>query len=207
VPAVDDAGRVRAELGYLVEVLVVAGLVWLVRRLWRRPAGLTMTTVGQSPALVPDVADETVAADQLAADQWRRLAQDLPGRGDLRLALRAFYLGRLADLAQRHLIALARHKSNRDYERELDRRARPWPELRQAFAEDVAAFDRIWYGRHGVTSDLLARFQTNLERLKTRCKRTAGFLGCGPCCAWGSGGVWAWRIANCPGRQRMPASS
>ena len=117
-------------------------------------------------ASVPDIADENVIASQLPEDDWLRLARELMGRGELRLALRALYLAGLAHLAQREMIRVAKFKSNRDYEQELRRRARALPELQAAFAENVGIFDRVWYGLHEVTQEALQRFQINLEKIK-----------------------------------------
>src|SRR2546423_5252771 len=96
----------------------------------------------------PDLTDENVAADQLPEDGWTKLGRELLERGELRLALRAFYLASLAHLAGRHLISLAKFKSNHDYERELRRRGHSFPELLSLFGENVQVFDRIWYGMH-----------------------------------------------------------
>ena len=115
---------------------------------------------------LPDLADETVTASQLPENEWLKLARDLMGKGELRLALRALYLASLAHLAQRELIRIARFKSNRDYEQELRRRARALPELQAAFTDNTSLFDRAWYGLHDVTQEVLQRFQANLERIK-----------------------------------------
>jgi hypothetical protein len=53
---------------------------------------------------------------------WTRLGREFRQRGELRLALRAFYLASLSHLAAKGLVTVARFKSNRDYERELRRR-------------------------------------------------------------------------------------
>ena len=116
-------------------------------------------------AQVPDLGDERVVASQLPADDWLKLARELMGKGELRLALRALYLASLAHLAQREMISVARFKSNRDYERELRRRARALPDLLSAFAENVGIFDRAWYGLHDVTEEAVQRFQSNLEKI------------------------------------------
>ena len=86
-------------------------------------------------------------------DEWLKLARELAGRGDWRLALRALYLGTLGHLAARELVSLARFKSNRDYQLEVARRARGNPDLRRAFEENVARFDRVWYGLYAVSSE------------------------------------------------------
>ena len=134
---------------------------WRNRHLRREPIS---TEILQS---VPDLQDENVGADQLPEDGWTKLARELLARGEFRLALRAFYLASLAHLAERNLISLARFKSNRDYERELDRRAHSFPNLRQRFGENVNAFDRVWYGTHQATSELVAQFATNVESIRS----------------------------------------
>ena len=145
--------------------LVISGLIIFGWRAWRsrrRP----VVGVGVPLAPLPDVADESVLADQLPEEEWLQLARDLVGRGDLRLAVRAFYLACLAHLAHRGWIRIARHKSNRDYVVEVHRRARELPALQAAFGENVAIFDRVWYGLHEVTAEALSRIEDNLERIR-----------------------------------------
>ena len=112
------------------------------------------------------MADERVSADQLPEDQWTRLARDLLGKGEFRLALRAFYLSSLAHLAACGLIALARFKSNRDYERELNRRSHALPALGSTFSENVLTFDRVWYGLHEANEEMVQQFAGNVERIR-----------------------------------------
>ncbi len=112
---------------------------------------------------VPDLRDDTVLATQLPEDEWLRLAQALLQKGERRLALRAFYLSALSNLAGRGLLAIARHKSNRDYLLELRRRAREQPDLQGAFARNVARFERVWYGAHPADDALLAEFQVDRQ--------------------------------------------
>ena len=103
----------------------------------------------------PDLRDERVTADQLPEDGWLQLARELMESGELRLALRAFYLAGLAHLGHRELIQLARHKSNRDYDRELRRRARGKTGTAHRLRRQSASFERVWYGEHTVTPDTL----------------------------------------------------
>jgi hypothetical protein len=113
-----------------------------------------------------DLAEESVTADQLPEDEWLRLAREMIARGEWRLALRAFFLAGLAHLSQRGLIALARHKSNRDYQSELNRRAPAQPTLHDAFAQNLRVVERTWYGRHEVKPEMVEAFQSNLEQLR-----------------------------------------
>jgi len=68
-------------------------------------------------------------------------------------------------LAAKNLVTLAKFKSNRDYERELRRRGHALPDLPPLFTENVSVFERVWYGMHEVTAELVTRFIVRVERL------------------------------------------
>jgi hypothetical protein len=152
----------------LVGLLLAATTAALLLLLWRvwRWRGRTPSAVGRAVVVAPDLADAAVGAEQLPEEEWLRLAEEQRGRGNFRLALRALYLASLAYLARREWITLARHKSNRDYERELRRRARGAPELLGAFGANVTAFERAWFGRHDVTGAEWAEFESNVRRIR-----------------------------------------
>lgn len=147
-------------IGLAVAAVIVL-IVLLVRR--RRPRA---AVVAEAVAVRPDLNAENVTADQLPEDGWLQLARELRESGQLRLALRASYLASLAHLGHRELIRLARHKSNHDYDRELQRRARANTELLGAFDRNLDAFERAWYGEHEVTDATLGDFSHNLERIR-----------------------------------------
>jgi len=152
---------------YALVAAVLLAIGFLLVRLWRnrQPKPELVQTEALLP--VPDLRDENVSADQLPEDGWIKLARELLARGEFRLALRAYYLSSLAHLAERNLISLARFKSNHEYERELNRRAHSFPNLRQLFGENVNAFDRVWYGTHEASGELVTQFASNVERIKT----------------------------------------
>lgn len=166
-PSMDGLSLAGVMKGLLILLAAaLAGLiVWLLVRLWRSQAPTQEFAVEALPA-VPDVSDENVGAEQLPEDGWIKLARELLERGELRLALRAFYLAALAHLAERNLISLAKYKSNRDYERELLRRGHALADVPGLFSDSVVAFERVWYGRHGVSPDLLEEFARTVERIK-----------------------------------------
>jgi hypothetical protein len=147
-------------------VVVVSVLAVILLRAWQRRVRAEAVNAEVVTA-VPDLRDENVGANQLPEDGWLRLARELMSRGELRLAMRALYLASLAHLARRELVNLAKFKSNRDYERELRRRGRALPAVLEAFAENVTAFDRAWYGLHEVSREALEQFEVNFERIKT----------------------------------------
>ena len=154
-------------LVFLLVLLIGALLLLLLVRLWKqRREGDVPQLAAHALAAVPDLAEGDLAADQLPVDGWITMARDYLARGELRLALRAFYLASLAHLAQRNLVTIARYKSNHDYERELSRRAHALPEVMSRFTENVSIFDRIWYGMHEVNESMLDHFQRNVEKMK-----------------------------------------
>jgi len=83
----------------------------------------------------------------------------------LRLVLRALYLASLAHLAEHEIIIIAKYKSNRDYELELQRRAHDQVDLQAVFSHNVAMFDRAWYGMYEVTQEEMKHFTANQERI------------------------------------------
>lgn len=139
-------------------------LIWAIMRIVRSPRKLTVQA--QAISIPPDLRAEDLVADQLPEEGWMQLAREHAERGDHTLALRAAWLGCLAHLGQRELLRIARHKSNRDYDQELRRRARALTPLLGAFAENLQAFERAWYGRHDVRSDDLSTFEGNLETIR-----------------------------------------
>lgn len=164
-----DAGTLRALLIGVIVVLA-AGLALLA---WRQLRGVRSGVAEGSAAPgaagpAPDLTDDGVLATQLPEDEWLALARRLVESGNHRLALRAFYLSILAALGERGLLAIARHKSNRDYVLELRRRARDRSdEVPVAFARNVHRFERVWYGEHDADDGLLADFQADRARVLT----------------------------------------
>jgi hypothetical protein len=152
----------------LLYALVAGALATLVIFLFRVWRGRRRTPPAVAEAIfpLPDLADENIRADQLPEDGWTRLGRELLERGEYRLAMRAFYLASLAYLAGRNLISIARFKSNRDYERELNRRAHSFQNLLAIFGDNLLAFERVWYGTHEANQELVGQFASNLEKLK-----------------------------------------
>lgn len=152
---------------YVLIIIIVVAALYLLYRFFDRRARRASSVAAQPIQTVPDLSDENVGADQLEEDVWLVMAKDLVARGDLRLAMRAFYFSSLAHLAKRNLISLATYKSNRDYEREILRRSHALPQLTALFGENVSTFDRIWYGLHDVNMELTTRFAANVEKINS----------------------------------------
>ncbi len=151
-------------------LLAAAVLFALLRS--RRFAPTIAVEAFPAEAPVPDLSREDIQADEQPDDEWMRLASEYRRDGNLRFAIRALYLACLSSLASAKLISIARGKSNLDYSREFQRRARRLPaELPDRLRVNVSLFERSWYGAHAVTEEMLDQFEQNLTALKTQ---TAG---------------------------------
>lgn len=161
------AAGLRAFLLGAAALFTIALAAYLLRRWYTgRVRNAEADSIAIAPA--PDLEDENVTADALPEDQWMALAEELLAKGERRLAIRALFLAALARLGEHGLINLARYKSNHDYVRELARRAHAAPDHVTSFNAMVLAFERVWYGAHAITDDLIALFQRDEERAGTR---------------------------------------
>lgn len=163
------AATVQRVLFVLLAVVgcMLAVLLW---RAWKARHKQHSEVKGEEILTTPDLVDDGVDANELPEDGWRVLAGELMEKGELRLALRALFLAGLAFLAGNEMITIAKFKSNRDYERELRRRAHGEPRLIAAFAEHVTMFERVWYGMHEVTRQCMKHFAANHEKLRSYAK-------------------------------------
>jgi hypothetical protein len=153
-------------LAYLLLAAAVGAIAWILLRLYGgRPRAMAASAVA-APAAVPDLASEQVSAELLPEEGWLALASEKAAQGEWRLALRAVYLGTLAHLARRELVRLAPAKSNREYLAELRRRARALPRLPEAFGSCALRFERVWYGTHAATPELLDEARADLESMR-----------------------------------------
>ena len=147
---------------YALGALVVGFVLWRYGpRVWRVRRRLRVTPEDEGARVV---LGEVVGAEQSAADLLSE-ADELARRGDPRAAIRRAYVALLCELADRRVIRLARHKTNRDY-LEAVRRARAdlYPEVRPLTAD----FERHWYGSAPATpadwESFRARHREALQR-------------------------------------------
>lgn len=147
-------------------VVAIGLLVWLAWLIYRRTRGREKDEVSvESGGMAVDLASEDIVASQLHEDEWLRLAREQIERGDERLAIRALFLATLAHLGEKGLLRIVRSKSNRDYRRELERRARTRPDLLGAFEENTLLYERGWYGMHEIGPVKLEAYLKNHERI------------------------------------------
>lgn len=84
---------------------------------------------------------ERISAETSASDLFAD-AEEMARNGELRLAIRKGYIALLCELSDRKVIGLARHKTNRDYLRDVKKR----PQLFTSLASMTSVFERHWYG-------------------------------------------------------------
>jgi hypothetical protein len=154
--------------GLAIALLVVAlvALAVLLVRVWKQRANREPLVEAEPVVTAEDLQEERLTADALPEERWLAMAQELIQQGELRLALRAYFLGSLACLSRHELVSIRRFKSNHDYQRELDRRGHAYPALVGAFGANVALFEGVWYGAHDVTPRIIDEFRGNQERIR-----------------------------------------
>jgi hypothetical protein len=151
----------------ILTIGAVAVLIWL-----RHRREVTGVSVAVTLEPLPDLSDAVVASEH-SEDEWFALAERLEGQGELRVALRAAYLGLLAGLAQREWLTIRRDRTNREYLDEFTRRWRRRPqaavsaqaETPEKLRSSLRVFDRVWYGSHALTPAAVAAYRQGQREL------------------------------------------
>ena len=143
----------------------LAIMAFIFFRIWQRRQTPPVEIITASATPVPDLTDEKVKADELSTNRWLSLAKELTEKKELRLAMRAFYLATLAHLSDHEMITIASHKSNREYERELKRRAHEYGELISIFSRSLNFFENAWYGMRHIAPSEFNRYARNQKRI------------------------------------------
>jgi hypothetical protein len=160
---IDWTGGLQLLLWLAIVVALAGAAAWAVRAWWRHPA---TSEPALNPGSAVDWMQEEVAAAEVPQDEWIQMAEGYLVKGERRLALRAFYLAALSGLSRAGWIRLARHKSNRDYAVELDRRFRGESKVPVAFRRVTGRFEPVWYGLHEATPEALTEVREGLEVLR-----------------------------------------
>jgi hypothetical protein len=150
----------------LIALVTLAGLVVAIRMVRARRAKEAENAAGDAVAAIRLDAED-LTADRLPEEEWLALAERALAEQNLRLALRAFYLASLAWMGRSEYISIHAGKTNREYELELKRRLRTFPEARELFGANVTAFERAWYGLHEVALDEVGEFRSRIGQMKS----------------------------------------
>ena len=157
------SGAIRGELylALVVALLLAAFMIWRGRAVLARKK----TAALPAPAIISLTADN-VTADQLPEQGWYLLADECFTNGELRLGLRALYLANLANLAHEGWIGIHPGKTDHEYESEMRRRARAFPDACQLFSLNIELFERVWYGNYGVSVEDCQAFRDRAAKMK-----------------------------------------
>ncbi len=161
-----DPGLFKTLAVGLLVVLLMAMVLFAFKNLKRRNAPVADVREGDAVRVAVDLDDENLVATLLEEDEWIQLARDMAVAGELRKAVRAWFLAGMAYLSRVDLLAVRASKSNLEYRRELARRARRRPQVVPLFVDNINLFERAWYGLHTVLPTDIHRMEDNLERLR-----------------------------------------
>ncbi len=147
-----DLTGLKTVLQVVIFVLVGALLVYLVIRFGPqlvRRYRKESKTAGKRLILGEEVGPETTTANLFAE------AETLARKGDIRGAIRKGYISLLFELSERRMIGLAKHKTNRDYLRDLVKHER----IRSSVSGLTLNYERHWYGHQEAAQDDWQEFQ------------------------------------------------
>ena len=149
----------------LIALVALAGILVGLRAL-RSRRRKTEVALDEGVLSVRLDADD-LTADRLPEERWLELGERALLEQNFRLALRAFYLASLAWMGRSEYISIHAGKTNREYELELKRRLRTFPEARELFGANVVAFERVWYGLHDVALEEIGEFRRRIGQMKS----------------------------------------
>jgi hypothetical protein len=142
LPNVDPSGF--QPLSVIIQVLVYALVIGLVGFLIYKFAPVIVERFSRREKKERSsrvILGEHIEASRSASDLFAE-AESFARQGDLRGAIRKGYIALLCDLADKKIIGLARHKTNRDYLRDVRKRTPLFDRMKRA----TGSFERHWYG-------------------------------------------------------------
>ena len=149
-------------LSIVLQVIIYGAIIALLAFLIWKFAPLVMKRFAErekkeskSRIILGEHVESHVSASDLFSE-----AEQMARRGDLRGAIRKGYIALLCDLADRKVIGLARHKTNRDYLRDMRKRSGLFERMKQA----TGSFERHWYGFRTPTEDDWEDFREQYKR-------------------------------------------
>ncbi len=157
-----DLGGLRTVLQVAVFALLlalVAFVVWRLLPLFSDRFGAKRKKAKSDRVILGELVGADVSSFDLF-EEAERLARD----GDLRGAIRKGYVAVLCELGDRKVIRLARHKTNRDYLRDV----RGNEQIVDSFTGMTRQFEHTWYGSRSAQPDDWTRFSTLYRQAVSR---------------------------------------
>lgn len=143
-PSVPGGASGLGSLRFVLQILIYAIVIGLVGFLiYKFAPFLSRRFIGKGKRDKQDrlILGERIGADESASDLFSE-AERLAREGDLRGAIRKGYIALLCDLSDRKILQLARHKTNRDYLRDV----RKNEGLLESMTGVTRNYENNWYG-------------------------------------------------------------
>jgi hypothetical protein len=156
--ATPGAGSLSTGLQILLYVLLAGAIGYLAYRFLPFFSGRMRSReakTGRERIILGERIGELETAGDLFAE-----AERLARSGEARAAIRKGYIALLCNLADRKLIGLARHKTNRDYLKDVRPRGVLFEDLRTA----TSTFENHWYGSRAADEMAWNKFRDQYER-------------------------------------------
>lgn len=143
-PAASEASSGLASLSFVLQILIYALVIGLTGFFGYKFAPFIFVRFGWKTSSEKHdrvILGERIAGSESALDLFSE-AERLALEGNLRAAIRKGYIALLCDLSDRKIVRLGRHKTNRDYLRDVRKDGR----LFENMSGLTQTFERNWYG-------------------------------------------------------------
>ncbi len=157
-----DFGGFRTVLqvvGLVLAFAVVGLLVWRLLPLFSGRFGGRRKKTKTDRVILGELIEADVSSGDLFSE-----AEALALKGDLRGAIRKGYIAMLCELGDRRAIRLARHKTNRDYLRDIHGDVR----IVECFTGMTQQFENTWYGARVAQPEDWVRFSSQYRQAVSR---------------------------------------
>ncbi len=158
-------------LQFILQIVILTAVIALIAFLIYRFAPFVRRGFGWAKG--KDDADrvilgERISRDESASDIFSE-AESLARAGNLRGAIRKGYIAALCDMADRKVLRLARHKTNRDYLRDVRNSNEIFEHLRAL----TLSFENNWYGFRAADVSDWEEFRANYLRMLSNAGRAS----------------------------------
>lgn len=163
-PSAPTLGSLRLVLQILIFAAIIALVAFLIYR-FGPAAGHRFGWRQKEKRTDRVILGERIAADETGENLFGE-AEKLAGEGRLREAIRKGYIAALCELSDRRIVRLARHKTNRDYLRDVRK-------TRGAIFDNMAgltgSYEQNWYGLRASDAadweDFRVRYRETIEKM------------------------------------------
>lgn len=157
-----DLSGLKTVLQIVIFLVVGALLVFLIVRFGPQLLkGYRKTSKGSRETKL--ILGEEIGPDRTTANLFEE-AENLANTGDIRGAIRKGYISLLFELSERRMIGLAKHKTNRDYLRDLTKHE----QVRSNVGGLTLNYERHWYGRKVAEANDWSEFRKGYHETLSR---------------------------------------